>query len=165
MIGLGGGELPQYLLHHCPNMQIDAVELNGDVISLARTYFGLGESETSFPGRLSIQQADALTAVRERASGKKSYDAVLVDCFSGGGEVPETCRSRSLAEKVKAILKPRGVLLQNIWHYSRMRQVVAQEFKDTKAIYSDVFEGLVDDLLVPMPPEIRWVDILKATKM
>ena len=36
MLGLGGGELSQYLLHNCPGMRVDAVELNADVISLAR---------------------------------------------------------------------------------------------------------------------------------
>jgi len=179
MIGLGGGELPQHLLHHCPRMHIEAVELNRDVIAMARTYFGLGEAETRFAGRLSIEQDDALTAVKQRsltgdgssaaggqpaASGSSKYDAVLVDCFSGGGEVPESCRSRSFAETVKAILKPGGVMLQNIWHYSKMRQQVPAEFNATKATYGDVFEGGVDDLLVPMPAKIRWVDVLKATK-
>lgn len=164
MIGLGGGELTQYLLHHCPGMHVDAVELNGDVISLARAYFGLGESERKFKGRLTIEQADALTAVGERALAGEGYDAVLVDCFSGGGEVPESCRSRTFAEKVKAILNPAGVLLQNIWHYSKMRQQVSGEFAETKTIYRKVFDGALDDVPVPMPPKIRWVDILKATQ-
>lgn len=165
MLGLGGGELPQHLLHHCSGMQVDAVELNGDVISFAREYFGLKESEQKFPGRLSIQQADALSAVKAKAENASyTYDVVLVDCFSGGGEVPESCRSREFSEKVKHVLKPSGVMLQNIWHYSSMNEKVQGEFEQAKSIYSEVFEGALDVVPVPMPPEIRWVDIFKATK-
>jgi len=165
MLGLGGGELVQYLLNQCPGMHIDAVELNGDVISMARTYFGVKESESTFKGRLDIEQADALVAVGERADvASESYDAVLVDCFSGGGEVPESCRSQELAQKVKDILKTGGALLQNIWHYSPKSERVHQDFLDTKSIYSNVFDGALDDLPVPMPASVRWVDILKATK-
>jgi len=165
MIGLGGGELSQYLLHHCPGMSIDAVELSGSVISMAKAYFGLTESAAKFKGRLAIEQADALTAVAERAlSSSEAYAVVLVDCFSGRGEVPESCRSRAFAEKVQAILKPGGVLLQNIWHYSRMSSAVPAEFEEAKRIYKDVFGGELEDLEVPMPPRLRWVDVLKATK-
>lgn len=165
LLGLGGGELSQYLLHQCEGMHVDAVELNREVISMARAYFGLGESEEKFKGRIAVEQADALSAVRERmANYGETYDAVFVDCFSGGGEVPQSCRSREMAEKVKSILKPGGVLLQNIWHYSKMREQVRQEFEDTKTIYRDVFDGALDDLPVPMPPKIRWVDLLRATK-
>merc|ERR1719428_496665 len=109
---------------------------------MARAYFGLGESETKFEGRICVEQADASSAVRERvANSGERYDAVLVDCFSGGGEVPESCRSRELAKTVKQILKPGGEMLQNIWHYSRMRQQVSAEFEATKAIYTEVFHG------------------------
>jgi spermidine synthase len=165
VLGLGGGELSQYLLHHCPGMHVDAVELSSDVISLARNYFGLGESEQKFAERLNIEHADALTAVEERAlTAQYSYDTILVDCFSGKGEVPETCRSRDLAQKVKELLKPTGVFLQNIWHYSKQNEAVHAEFENTKAIYHEVFDGALEDVSVPMPPQIRWVDIMKATR-
>eukprot|EP00928_Gymnodinium_smaydae_P089861 TRINITY_DN73750_c0_g1_i1.p1 TRINITY_DN73750_c0_g1~~TRINITY_DN73750_c0_g1_i1.p1 ORF type:complete len:307 (-),score=46.09 TRINITY_DN73750_c0_g1_i1:6-926(-) len=165
VIGLGGGELPQFLLHRCPQMYVEAVELNGDVISLARTYFGIGEAEREFDGRLQIEQADALSAVSKRAAASPgSYDAVLVDCFAGGGEVPESCRSSELAQRVHDTLKGSGVMMQNIWHYSAMRSEVAEQFTATKDIYKSVFSGSVEDLLVPMPASIRWVDILKMTK-
>lgn len=165
ILGLGGGELSQYLLHHCAGMYVDAVELSSDVIALARNYFGLGESEQKFGDRLAIENADALTAVGERSlRAEESYDAVLIDCFSGKGEVPETCRSRELAQQIKQILKPTGVLLQNIWHYSAQNEAVHPEFEKTKVIYREVFDGALEDVSVPMPPRIQWVDILKATK-
>lgn len=165
LIGLGGGELPQFLLRRCPTLSIDTVEYSGDVIAIARQFFGLQNSEERFGQRLRVQQADALAAVQQRAAvASATYDIVLIDCFAGGGEVPITCRSRELAEKVRYILKPAGVLLQNMWHYSRDKPEVAQQFIETTSLYRNVFQGSLQDLLVPMPPHIRWVDILQATK-
>mmetsp|Transcript_100561 Transcript_100561/g.314264 ORF Transcript_100561/g.314264 Transcript_100561/m.314264 type:complete len:216 (-) Transcript_100561:101-748(-) len=162
-IGLGGGELPQFLLRRCPNMRIETVELNEEVIHVATNFFGLGESQSAFGDRVSVEHADALAAVEERALSR--YDAVLVDCFAGGGRVPETCRSRRFAEKVRGILKPSGVLLQNIWRKSPRHPEVAADFSATITTYGEVFHGAVEDLAVPMPPNLRFVDILKATKL
>lgn len=163
MIGLGGGELPQYLLRRCPAMSVDIVELDADVIAVARRYFGLGDSEARFGRRLAVQQADSLAAVEQRAANASSaYDAVLIDCFAGGGEVPESCRSRPLLELLRGLLKPGGVLLQNIWHYSPERPQVAEQFGETLATYQSIFPGAVEDLAVPMPPHIAWVDVLRA---
>lgn len=165
-IGLGGGELPQFLLRKCPTMSVEAVELNADVIDVARKYFGLGDSEQEFTGRLTVEQADALAAVQERAdTAPGSFDSVLVDCFAGKGIVPETCRSASLAQSVQALLKPGGMLLQNIWHFSPNVPEVAADFKETTRTYSNTFsEAQVEVLDVPMPQGLRWVNIIKATK-
>lgn len=161
-IGLGGGDLPQYLLRKCPQMQVETVELNPAVISAARDYFGLHGSEQLYNDRISVEEADALDAVERRPADM--YDAVLIDCFAGGGLVPETCRSQRLAEGVNKILKPQGVLLQNIWHYSSTHAEVATDFAATKQAYQFVFAGNVDDIAVPMRKGLQWVDILKATK-
>jgi len=161
-IGLGGGELPQYMLHRCPNMTVEAVELNQDVIDVARQYFGLSEAEAQFADRIFIEQADASTAVQQKQANM--YDMVLVDCFAGGGVVPESCRSREFADRVVNLLRNEGVLLQNIWHYSPDHPEVAQQFEATKQSYAAAFGAPVEDLEVPMPENLRWVNILKAVK-
>lgn len=162
MIGLGGAELPQYLLHHCPDMVIEAAEISANVINISRAYFGLAESEETFGGRIAIDHSDALAAVRSREAGE--YDAVLVDCFVGSGEVPEDCRSQQFAEGVRRLLRSGGHLLQNMWHKSPGHQHVAADFREAVVTYSQVFGRRVADLSVPMPPQVRWVDILVATK-
>jgi len=162
LIGLGGGELPQYMLHRCPNMTIEAIELNQDVIDVARLYFGLAESEKLFADRLIVQHTDAITAATQKEDN--SYDMVLVDCFAGGGMVPESCRSREFADGVVNLLRTSGVMLQNIWHFSPEQPEVAQQFLAAKQTYSAAFGAPVEDIEVPMPEEIRWVNILKAVK-
>lgn len=161
VVGLGGGEFSQYLLHKCPNTRVDAIELSEDVISAARSYFGLKQAEDAFGDRLNVEQADALAALQLRDEG--SYDAVVIDCFAGGGIVPESCRSREFAESVRRVLKPSGALLQNMWRMSPGHPRVSSDFKETMATYKDVFQGSVEDIRVPMPIDIDFVSMIKAS--
>jgi spermidine synthase len=162
VIGLGGGELPQHLLHECPGMSLETVELNAQVIEMGRKYFGLREAEERFGSRLAIEETDALTGVKERVvSAPGRFDAVLVDCFGSGGEVPEDCRSRNFLAGVHELLRPRGVLLQNIWDWSIEKpEVVANAFWETTDTYQTVFgKSAFEDL---QGPDV--VHVLKATK-
>ena len=47
--------------------------------------------------------------------GAGKYDMVMVDCFSHGDAVPEGCRSATLFHDAKLLLRPDGVVVQNIW--------------------------------------------------
>mmetsp|Transcript_31960 Transcript_31960/g.72931 ORF Transcript_31960/g.72931 Transcript_31960/m.72931 type:complete len:298 (-) Transcript_31960:19-912(-) len=168
MIGLGGGELPQYLLKHCSQMSVEAVELNPAVIDAARRFFGLTAAEAAEENaenpRLVVEHGDAEAAVRGRLqkSLHGQYDAVLIDCFAGHGDVPETCRSERLAEGVRGLLKPGGLLLQNIWDFSPNHPEVAQAFSNTVGLYSKVFGDQLRVIDVPMPPRIAWVKVLRG---
>lgn len=48
------------------------------------------------------------------SSGRKLYDLVFIDCFEGGGRVPVDCRSAAFYTSLRALMKPRGKLLQNV---------------------------------------------------
>lgn len=162
-IGLGGGEMPQFLLEHCPNMHIETVELSEDVIMVARNYFGLGVAEEKYKGRLLVEEADALQAVTQKAAN--SYDLVLVDCFMSGGRVPESCRSHEFAQKVWTALRPSGAMMQNIWSMSPTHSEVQGQFSQTAETYKEVFHGAMEDVHVPMPPSVDFVHVLKSTKV
>lgn len=163
LIGLGGGELPQYVVHHCPNVHVEAVELSSAVIELATRYFGLGETANATQ-RIQVEQSDALEAVSGRARRSDRYDAVLVDCFAGSGVVPESCRKEAFAANVSAILKPNGRLVQNFWHFSAGHSEVKPQFEAAVKTYRQTFSHVLVDP-VPMPPFVpRWVDIVTATK-
>lgn len=164
-IGLGGAELPQYLLRRCPGLRIETVELSEQVISTALNFFGLRESQHKFGGRISVEQADALAAVEQRANS--AYDVVLVDCFNGQGSVPETCRSRRFAEQIRRVLRPSGIMLQNIWANAPGSPDVAAAFQATVRTYGDVFKGSLEELSVEKVPgqdPAAIVEILRMTQ-
>lgn len=45
VIGLGGGALPMALRHIYPTLRVLVVELDPGIVTIAKTYFGLQESD------------------------------------------------------------------------------------------------------------------------
>merc|ERR1719389_917300 len=108
LIGLGGGMLPQYLIHHTA-LSVDAVELNGDVIKVARAFFGLSAAEKE--GSIHVTRDDGLKVVKRLAPS--TYGAAIVDCF-GDRRLPLNCRSRDFVDALYWVIRPGGEALQNV---------------------------------------------------
>lgn len=108
VIGLGGGALPMYMLHHCEAAFVESVELDARVVAIAERLLGFRRE-----ARNVVEVGDGLAALQRRASqATPRYDRVLVDCF-GGGHVPPNCRSQAFVEAARAVLAPGGRVVQN----------------------------------------------------
>lgn len=134
MVGLGGGAISSYMQDRCPagRLRLENVEKDGRVARLASTFFGFQEGEQN-----ALEVTDGLAAVRERPAGE--YDAVLVDCFAGQDRVPMGCRSEEFLGAARRLLKPDGVVAQNVWARSSASDLVAKEFGSIVEAYSSVF--------------------------
>ena len=75
----------------------------------------------------------------------------------------DACRSRETLESVRTVLRPEGILLQNVWDRSNTLPEVAHDFVELTIDYKTVFPQF-EDLRVPMPPGADIVHILKGTK-
>mmetsp|Transcript_21627 Transcript_21627/g.52754 ORF Transcript_21627/g.52754 Transcript_21627/m.52754 type:complete len:291 (+) Transcript_21627:72-944(+) len=156
IIGYGGGSIPGYLLENCPEgTVVESVEYNPKVIEAARRYFGSSDTK-----KFRIEHNDALPAVAQRVSAGAKYDAVIVDCFTGNGAVPDHCRNQEFLGDVSLLLERNGKLLQNIWHYSPKSDEVKSQFQETLESYRRLFGATTQVLNVPMPPEFAWNDVL-----
>jgi spermidine synthase len=74
IIGLGAGSVAKFLYHHCPNIRITMVEINAQVVDVAREHFCLPDD----PVRLSIEVGDGFEFVQ---ASKRRFDLLLVDGF------------------------------------------------------------------------------------
>lgn len=74
-VGGGGFSGPKNFLATYPDMLVDVVEIDPDVIQVARKYFALQED-----ARLSVYAEDARSYL---ARTEKKYDAVILDAYSG----------------------------------------------------------------------------------
>lgn len=105
MIGLGGGSTTRYLAHFMPDLDIDVVEIDPDVIVLAETYFNVEPGDryrvTAMDGRLFLTRRPA------------RYDIIMVDAYRGWF-VPFHLTTVEFYELAKRRLSPGGVLAQNI---------------------------------------------------
>lgn len=78
VIGLGGGSLVKFLLHHFDDCQIDVIEYRQDVIDVAKRYFSVPQNDP----RLRIHHGDGYQFVSDQFfSNGAFYDLLLVDAY------------------------------------------------------------------------------------
>jgi spermidine synthase len=106
MIGLGGGSLAKFIHRRLPRARVTAVEINAQVLIAARTMFGVPRDGKRFRALL----GDGARVVRTLPP--RQFDVVLLDAYCGGRQVPSITR-RVFYQRVRALLRPRGVLVVN----------------------------------------------------
>ena len=113
-IGLGGGSAPRKFLHDYPSLTaVDVVEIDPDVVKIARTYFDLPDDP-----RLKVIIADGRLFVEESgpaiAAGRTNpYDLVIIDAYSASN-IPYHLVTFEFLRAVRKILSPDGVVVSNL---------------------------------------------------
>lgn len=104
-IGVGGGSIISYLARTYPDVEIDAIELDPEVLEFARRYFFVEESE-----RVRLHERDGriwLLRARDR------YDVAMIDAYRGPF-VPFHLLTTEFYQLVARRLTDDGVMLQNV---------------------------------------------------
>jgi len=104
-IGLGGGLTVSYLSASLPDTGIVAVELDKDVVDLAKKYFQFKET-----ARLRTVVADGRAFLLRDT---ERWDVILIDAYRGPF-VPFHLLTKEFYTLVKSRLAPGGVVVQNI---------------------------------------------------
>jgi spermidine synthase len=106
IVGLGGGTMPMFLHHYYPAAAIDVVDIDPDVVHVAREYFGFRED-----ANLHAHVGDGRKFVE---SVREPYDMVFLDAF-GTRNVPPHLTTVEFMQAVRRSVKPSGVVVGNIW--------------------------------------------------
>ncbi len=110
IIGLGGGSLSKYLLHHFPECKLKAVEFRKAVIKIARSHFAL-----PLDPRLKIIHGDGVKFIRNQAlTQQEQYCLIMLDVFDHEGMVQSLC-SEAFFDACQTLLKKDGILAINLW--------------------------------------------------
>lgn len=125
LLGLGGGSLAKFLLHHFPQCHIDAVEFRPEVHRIAQEFFGLPDDP-----RLQLFYEDAGSFVRHTNSGQGDYDLMIIDAFLEKG-IAYSVIGMSFFEACHDQLSPQGVLSMNLWSDDRIH---SKDFIDDMAV-------------------------------
>lgn len=128
VIGLGGGTLPMFLRKHFPRARIDAVEIDAEVVAVAKSHFGFRED-----ANLRAHVADGRRFVE---NAKQTYDLVIMDAF-GVDSTPYALVTREFLVRVRSLLTPRGVLFGNLWGRESNRL-----YDSMVRTYADVFASI-----------------------
>ncbi len=104
-IGLGGGRTVSYLSASLPDTGILAIELDKDVVDLAKKYFKFQER-----AQLRAVVSDGRAFLLKDSA---KWDVILIDAYRGPF-VPFHLLTREFYTLVKSRLNPGGVVVQNI---------------------------------------------------
>jgi spermidine synthase len=105
MIGLAGGSVARFVGSFRPEITMDVVELDPDVVRVARRYFGLEAS-----AGLRIHVDDGRMFVKR--TGER-YDWIVLDAFHADS-MPHHLATLEFFREVKGILTPRGAVTMNV---------------------------------------------------
>jgi spermidine synthase len=104
VIGLGGGTVAKRMWRDYPEMTVDAVELDPEVVEVARRFFELPEDE-----RLRVFVEDGRRFVE---SARDLYDIVIIDAFDDD-RVPRPLTTEEFMASARDRLLPDGVIAYN----------------------------------------------------
>jgi spermidine synthase len=110
VVGLGGGSLAKFLLHHFPEGRLYAVEYRKSVVKIARSHFGL-----PLDTRLKIVIDDGGHFIRQRTETlREKFSLIFLDAFDQEG-MAHSMRNIAFFDACKSLLKPDGILILNLW--------------------------------------------------
>ncbi len=138
VLGLGAGSVPSLLADHPAKPRLTGVEIDGDVLGLARAYFELDGYDF-----LTVVEADAISFVQECGD---AFDLIIVDLFIDE-TVPPAAETRAFLEGLKRLLAPDGLLLFNRISINDATKTATERFGLTfAAVFPDarVFHTLVN---------------------
>ncbi len=113
MIGFGGGQISTYLFERIDGMEVDGVDIDPEVVRLARTYFGVPDDP-----RYRTHVSDGRLFVEKIRPGPR-YDMIVLDAFRGVF-VPYHLKTRQFYRALRERLAPGGVVVANLHHATRM---------------------------------------------
>lgn len=109
VLGVGGGILPSAVREAFPQATIDAVDIDEEVIAIARELFGLSCGDD---GRLHLHAADARNFVREAHARGDRWDVVMHDVFDSE-YVPAHMMTTEFFGEICAVLEEGGLVAIN----------------------------------------------------
>ncbi len=135
LLGLGGGAMVRTIHCYWPDSQIDAVDIDGDMVEIAHNIFGVPWAEN-----IHIRVADAFCYIEQ--SLDHQVDTVFVDLFAGEEPVSEVYSEEFINNCFDSLLES-GVLVFNILAAKE------QEFADFVALVRKKFDRQTLCLNVP----------------
>lgn len=145
IIGLGGGTIPTFLHAHYPQARIDVVDIDPDVVDVARKYFGFQED-----AKLQAHVDDGRRFIEEC---RDPYDLIFLDAFDRDS-IPYHLATREFLRAARKALKPDGVVASNIWsrYTNPLHDSMVQTYRD---VFSDVYvidvQGAGNEIVLALP--------------
>jgi predicted membrane-bound spermidine synthase len=147
MLGLGGGSISTYLGRFLPDAAVTTVEIDPGVITAAKTYFGLRETQ-----RMRYRAGDGRVFLNRN---RELYDLILLDAYRGG-YVPFHLLTREFYTLVKERLAPGGAAAFNVHDgnklYASTVKTLGEVFPALDLYSTGIGEVIAVGTLSPLAP-------------
>jgi len=105
ILGVGGGSFPKRLHRDFPQVVVDAVDIDPQVLAIARHYFQVPEDS-----RLRLHAQDGRRFVQQTTD---RYDLIFLDAYNSD-TIPFHLTTREFYRELEARLAPGGIVVSNI---------------------------------------------------
>ena len=139
MVGLGGGSLAKFIYHQLPQTRTVAIEVNAQVVDIARQYFCVPPDDH----RLEIIVTDGAAYLQDH---KLAADVIVVDGYDAESQV-EALSTPAFYRDCERALDAAGMLVVNLWGGDR-------NFNNCVSRLTKTFDGLVACLPAGKPGNI-----------
>ena len=129
IVGLGGGTLPRFFHSRFPQMMIDVVEIDQEVVDVAKAYCGFDED-----ARMRVDVSDGRDFIEESPGG---YDMIILDSFDTDS-IPPHLTTVEFLGGVRKALAPEGIAVGNVWGRSS-NPLYAHMLTTYRAAFEDVY--------------------------
>jgi spermidine synthase len=160
IVGLGGGTIPSFLHKHYPRTHIDVVDIDPDVVDVAKRFFGFREDAT-----LRAYVNDGRRFVEE---SRRPYDVIFLDAY-GPDNIPDHLATREFLEAVRRKLTPRGIAVANVWssHSNPLYHSMVRTYQEVfDELYLQDVPGAGNRILVALPwkAQFRTADLAQRAR-
>lgn len=161
IIGLGGGSVPKYLHEYLPEITSSVVEINPQVISIARSHFYLPEDNE----RLQVIEGDGVAYLM---ANPESTQLLMIDAFDSRG-IPANMGSQDFFDTCAAALTQNGMMAINLWgsdkKFDIYLQRIEQSFHQRVLILPTGHPGNIIVFGFRRPPaDLRWTTLRQRAK-
>jgi spermidine synthase len=130
VIGVGGGSIPMFLRKHYPSAHIDVVDIDPQIIALAKQYFNFSENHSlcshAQDGRAFIENV------------QKPYDLIFLDAFTATG-MPKHLATKEFLLAMKNALNASGAIITNMWSTATANPLYRPMLRTYQEVFDEVF--------------------------
>ncbi len=161
VLGLGGGSIPKFIHHYLTEMRTTVVEINPQVISMARSHFMLPPDDE----RLQVIEDDG---ARHLEAHPSSAELLILDIFDGQG-IPPELYSQTFFDRCVEALKVDGMLAVNLWGSDKNFDIylsrIEQSFGQRVLVLPTGRPGnIVVFAFRRVPADLRWTTLREQAK-
>jgi spermidine synthase len=130
VLGIGAGNIPMFLRKHYSSAQIDVVDIDPQIIVLAKQYFNFLEDE--------LLRAHAQDGRAFVENVQKPYDLIFLDAYTAAG-IPKHLATKEFLRSLKKALKPSGAIIANMWSTPKVNPLYKSMLRTYQEVFQEVY--------------------------